>query len=226
MSDFVCFGAHGDDIEFGCGGTVIKLLREGHRGRFVLLTNGQNGFKVGDRNAPPEERARIRREEQLAVARKLGLEEVVFLDYEDGHLGESEELRRRLVEVIKRCRPDRVFCFDPANQDFDDINLFHRDHRVSARAVFDACFAAKNLWLYPGEAHRVAEIHFFGSHRPNHFVDVSDVVEAKLDLLRCHRSQFPDFARVEKLVRETICPPHGAFAHAEGFRVLRVGQIV
>jgi LmbE family N-acetylglucosaminyl deacetylase len=225
MPDFVCFGAHGDDIEFGCGGTVIKLLRDGYRGRFVLLTDGRNGFKVGRPDAPPEERARVRREEQLSVARALGLEEVVFLGYEDGHLSESEDLRRRLVEVIKRCRPERVFCFDPANQDFDDINLFHRDHRVSARAVFDACFAAKNQWLYPGEAHRVEEIHFFGSHRPDVFVDISDVVEAKLGLLRCHRSQFPDFAKVERLVRETISPPHGACAHAEGFRVLRVRQV-
>jgi LmbE family N-acetylglucosaminyl deacetylase len=226
MREFVCFGAHPDDIEFGCGGTVVKLLAQGYRGRFVVMTNGENGFKVGDLEAPPQERARIRKEEQLAVARRLGLAEVVFLGYRDGHLAESEELRRSLVEVLKRSRPEKVFCFDPANQEFDDLNRHHRDHRVSAIATFDACFAAKNRWLYPGEPHRVEELCFFFSHRPDHFEDISGVIDAKLELLACHRSQFPDFERVKRTVRERMCPPRGEYAHAEAFRVLRVEQRV
>jgi LmbE family N-acetylglucosaminyl deacetylase len=95
---------------------------------------------------------------------------------------------------------------------------------VTARAVFDACFAAKNAFLHPGPAHRVEEIHFFGSQKPDHFVDISDVMEAKLELLAHHRSQFPDFGRVERLVKERMCGPRGEWAHAEGFRVLRVQQ--
>jgi LmbE family N-acetylglucosaminyl deacetylase len=225
VRDLVCFGAHPDDVEFSCLGTVVKLLADGYRGRFVILTNGENGFKTGGPDVPREERIRIRKEEQLEVARRLGLEEVVFLGYRDGFLENHEELRRRLVEILKRVRPQRVFSFDPANQEYDDINLFHRDHRTAAQAVFDACFAAKNLWLYPGEAHRVEEIHFFGSHRPNQFVDVSDVMERKLELLACHRSQFPDFARVERLVRERLSGPHDGYAHAEPFRVLRIEQL-
>jgi LmbE family N-acetylglucosaminyl deacetylase len=225
VRDLVCFGAHADDVEFGCLGTVIKLLAQGWRGRFVVITNGENGFKIGGPDVPREERIRVRKEEQLEVAGRLGLEEVIFLDYPDGFLAYHEELRRRLVEILKRVRPERVFSFDPANQEYDNINLFHRDHRTAAQVVFDACFAAKNLWLYPGEPHRVEEIHFFGSHRPNHFVDISDVVERKLELLACHRSQFPDFSRVEKLVRERLSPPHDGYAHAEAFRVLHVEQV-
>jgi LmbE family N-acetylglucosaminyl deacetylase len=225
VRDLVCFGAHPDDIEFTCLGSVIKLLEDGYRGRFVILTNGESGFKTGDPHVPREERIRVRKQEQLEVAGKLGLEEVIFLDYRDGFLEYGEDLRRRLVEILKRVRPARVFSFDPGNQEYDDINLFHRDHRTAARAVFDACFAAKNLWLYPGEAHRVEEIHFFGSHRPNHFVDVSDVMGRKLELLACHRSQFPDFAKVEKLVRERLSGPHDTYAHAEAYRVLRVEQL-
>jgi LmbE family N-acetylglucosaminyl deacetylase len=224
VSNLICFGAHADDIEFGCMGTVIKLLEEGYSGRFVILTNGENGFKAGA--ASREERIRIRKEEQLEVGRKLGLKEVIFLDYPDGLLTYSDDLRRRLVEILKRLRPDKVFSFDPANQEYDDINLFHRDHRIAARVVFDACFAAKNLWMYPGEAHRVGEIHFFGSHKPNHFVDITDVMERKLELLACHRSQFPDFAKVEKLVKEKMSKPHGGFEYAEGYRVLQVEQVV
>jgi LmbE family N-acetylglucosaminyl deacetylase len=223
MPNVICFGAHADDIEFGCMGTVIKLLREGYQARFVILTNGENGFKMG--HATPEERIKIRKEEQLEVGRRLGLEEVIFLDHADGFLAYSEELRRRLVEILKQFCPDKVFSFDPANQEFDNINLFHRDHRIAAQAVFDACFAAKNLWMYPGKPHRVEEIFFFGSHKPNHFVDISDVIESKLELLACHRSQFPDFSRVEKFIRERMSKAHETYPYAEAFRILRVEQI-
>jgi LmbE family N-acetylglucosaminyl deacetylase len=223
MGDIICFGAHADDIEFGCLGTVIHLLRDGHHVRFVVLTNGESGFKAGE--APREERVRIRKEEQREVARRLGLEEVLFLDRRDGSLTESEELVRQLVEILRRDHPERVYSFDPANQAFDNINLFHRDHRVAARAVFDACFVAKNRWIVPGDVHRVEEIHFFGSHAPDHFVDISDVIDTKLELLACHRSQFTNFERVERYIRERISGPHGDFAHAEAFRVLKVEQI-
>ena len=223
MRDLICFGAHADDIEFGCMGTVIKLLREGWRGRSVILTNGESGFKMG--SAPRNERIAIRKAEQLEVGRRLGLEEILFLDYPDGFLTYTEELRRRLAGILKDFRPERVFTFDPANREFDNINLFHRDHRIVGEAVFDACFAAKNLWMYPGDPHRVEEIHFFGSHKPNHFVDISDVIDLKLELLACHRSQFPDFAKVEKFVRERMSKQHAEYAYAESFRVLKIEQI-
>ena len=198
MKELICFGAHADDIEFGCMGTVIKLMREGWHARFVILTNGENGFKMG--RAAPEERVRIRKEEQLEVGRRLGLEEVLFLDYPDGFLVYSDDLRRRIVEVIKEHKPDRVFCFDPANREFDNLNLFHRDHRVE-------------------------EIYFFGSYRPNLHIDVGDVIDAKLELLACHRSQFPDFGRVAKLVRERMSKMSDEYEYAESFRVLRVEQL-
>jgi LmbE family N-acetylglucosaminyl deacetylase len=223
MRNLICFGAHADDIEFGCMGTVIKLLREGYQARFVILTNGENGFKMGQ--ASPEERIRIRKEEQLDVGQRLGLEEVIFLDHADGFLTYSEALRRRIVEILKQFRPNKVFSFDPANHEFDNINLFHRDHRIAAQAVFDACFAAKNLWMYPGKPHRVEEIFFFGSHKPNHYVDISEVIEAKLELLACHRSQFPDFGRVEKFIRDRMSKTHEEYAYAESFRILKVEQI-
>jgi LmbE family N-acetylglucosaminyl deacetylase len=223
MKNLICFGAHSDDIEFGCMGTVIQHLRDGWKARFVIITNGENGFKMGQ--AAPEERVRIRKEEQMEVSRRLGLEEVLFLDYRDGFLAYSEELRGCIVEIIKRYRPDKVFCFDPANREFNNLNLFHRDHRVAGEVVFDACFAAKNLWMYPGEAHRVDDIYFFGSHKPDCFVDIGDVVENKLELLACHRSQFPDFSKVEKFVRERMSKMHDEYEYAESFRVLHVEQI-
>ncbi len=218
---FLCFSAHPDDAEFVCTGTLMGLLDAGWQGALVVLTNGENGFKVGDATAP--ERAAIRHREQEAAAAMLGVP-VVFLGHRDGFLAETEELRRQLVEAIREHRPDVVFSFDPANQQFDDLNLFHRDHRVAARAVFDAVFAARNRWMYPGEPHAVQEIHFYGSHAPDRVVDISDRMERKLALLACHASQFPDFDRVARFVSEEVSGPLGEARHCERFRVLSIAR--
>jgi LmbE family N-acetylglucosaminyl deacetylase len=217
---FLCFSAHPDDAEFVCTGTLLRLLERGWQGALAVLTNGENGFKVGEATSATE-RAAVRRREQEAAAAQLGVP-LVMLDHRDGFLAETEELRRQLVELIRAHRPDVVFSFDPANQQFDDLNLFHRDHRVAARAVFDAVFAARNRWMYPGEPHAVGELHFYGSHAPDRFVDVTAQMDRKLALLACHASQFPDPDRVARFVREDITGPHGDARHCERFRVLPV----
>ena len=108
----------------------------------------------------------MRRREQEEVARRAGLASVDFLGHPDGFLYDEETLRRQLVEALRRTRPHTVFAFDPANLRFDDLNLHHRDHRVVARATFDACFLARNRWIYPGEPHEVERILFFASAEP------------------------------------------------------------
>ncbi len=208
--------AHPDDMEFGCAGTVARRLEEGWIGHLVVVTTGQNGWKIAPR--PPVERAAARREEQLASAHRLGLSEVVFLGHPDGFLDDEQTLRHQLVEAIRRLRPQIVFSFDPANQRYDDLNLQHRDHRVTGRATFDACFLARNAWVYPGEPHAVDRLLLFGSAEPDVFEDVTDLMDLKLELLACHASQFPDRGRLERLLRKRVNPPHGASAHCEAFR--------
>jgi len=223
LANVMCIGAHPDDMEFVCSGTLMQHLARGDRAVLVVLTNGENGFKAGA--LPPAERAAIRRREQLQAAAQLGLDDVVFLDHRDGFLENTERLRADLVALIREHRPRIVFAFDPANRAFDDLNLFHRDHRVAAEASFDAVFAARNLWMYPGEPHRVEEIWFYGSHAPDRFVDIAAEIDRKLALLRCHESQFPDPERIERFVREEISGPRGVIRHCEAFRVLAARQV-
>ncbi len=220
----LCFAAHPDDLEYSCTATLHLLMQEGYQVVYVIITNGENGFKAG--NLPPEQRAAIRRQEQIDAAKMLGVKGTIFLDYKDGFLEYTEELRRQLVGLIKKFRPELVFVFDPANDEFDSLNLFHRDHRHMALAVFDACFAAKNIWMYPGEPHRVTSLYFYGTRKPNHFVDISNLIDLKLKLLACHKSQFPDFSRVERYVREDICGRHPEYKYSEAFRILDVIQHV
>lgn len=223
MKKIVAFAAHPDDLEFSCSATLYKLINAGYRASYIIITNGENGFKTG--NVAVEDRIKIRKQEQLKVADKLGLEQVIFLDYKDGFLEYVEHLRFQLVEIIKHYQPEIVFSFDPANQTFDNINLFHRDHRLTAQAVFDACFAAKNPWMYPGKPHRIDRIYFYGSHQPNYFEDISDLIDFKLELLACHRSQFPDFSKVERFIKEEVSAQSKLFKYSEAFRILKLRQL-
>jgi LmbE family N-acetylglucosaminyl deacetylase len=220
----VAFAAHPDDLEFACTGTLIKLKNEGYEILYVIATNGENGFKT-DEIYKPKQRVAIRKKEQLLVANKLGVKEVIFLDYKDGFLNYSESLRRKLVEILKKYKPKLVFSFDPANRDFDNLNLLHRDHRIISEAVYDACFAAKNLHMYAGERHQIKKIFFFGTNKPNYFEDITKQIEFKLDLLACHKSQFPDFSKVENYIKNTVSSGTEKYPYSESFRILNVEQI-
>jgi LmbE family N-acetylglucosaminyl deacetylase len=222
MNSVICFGAHPDDIEIGSAGILKKHFVNKYDVNFMILTNGENGFKVGSESK--EQRIKIRKNEQLAVAKNLGIKEVFFLDYKDGFLEYTENLRQSIVQIIKQLRPEIIFSFDPANQKFDDLNLYHRDHRVAAQVVFDACFAAKNAWMYPGEPYTVSKIYFYGSDTPNHYEDVSDLMEFKLSLIALHQSQFPDKSVLERLLKHKVSPKYKDYSHAERFRILNVAQ--
>jgi len=210
-------------MEISCAGTLRKLIKQGYRASLVVITNGENGFKSG--KLPASERAEVRKAEQMEAAGLLGLEEVVFLDHRDGFLEYDENLRRQLTEIIKRIKPALVFSFDPANRDFLSLNLLHRDHRIASEAVFDACFAAKNLWMYPGDPHRVESIYFFGTNRPNHIEDITAEMDFKMKLIACHRSQFPQLEKIDDHMRFEVNGEPGSDTYHEAFRVLHVKQI-
>ena len=218
------FAAHPDDLEFTSTGTLSKMKQSGYEINYVIVTNGENGFKK-DSKWEPKERIEIRLREQLEVARKLGVNEVVFLDYSDGFLTYSEELRGQLVGIIKKYQPQIVFSFDPANRDFDNLNLFHRDHRVLSEVVFDACFAAKNKHMYPGKPHQIEKIYFYGTSQPNYFEDITKSIDFKLELLACHQSQFPDFKKVADFVKNKLSKGTKKFKFSEAFRILEVEQL-
>jgi len=224
MKTAIGFAAHPDDLEFSCTATMKKLKEQGYRLIYVIITNGENGFKNGAEDTAAK-RIAVRKREQLAVAKLLGVEKVYFLGYRDGFLEYSEELRAELVKIIKQYQPNIVFSFDPANKSFSSLNLLHRDHRVAAEAVFDACFAAKNYHMYPGTAHRVEKMYFFASDKPDHFEDITDLIDYKLKLLSFHKSQFPDFSKVEKYIKEKVSNQTEEYKYSEAFRVMEVIQV-
>src|SRR5262249_34881524 len=116
--------AHPDDAEFGAGGTVAKLVKEGKRVSYCILTNGNKGS--GARAVTPERLATIREEEQWNAARVLGVEAVDFLGFPDCELEDTRESRRAVTAAIRRHRPDLIITQNPMRT--KNLGASHRDH--------------------------------------------------------------------------------------------------
>ncbi len=217
--------AHPDDLDFGCCGTVAVWREAGARVSYVICTNGDKG--TNDPNMASEELVKIREREQTAAAGVVGVEEVFFLGFEDGALENTPELRRRLVEVIREVRPDTVFCQDPGNRAFENVFVSHRDHREAAEAAFDALYPASGSpRFFPDllsgglEPHSANEVLFFGTHAPNHWVDITEVIDLKIEALGCHKSQQLEWRDFESFIR-AYCGEMGkvaGYTYAEAFR--------
>lgn len=216
-------GAHPDDIEFSCTGILRKFIEMGWNVYYIVATNGENGFKIGHK--PRKQRIEIRRREQLNAAQKLGVKKVYFLGYKDGFLKNDDGLRKKLVQIIKRVKPEIIFTFDPANRTYENINLQHRDHRNIGKAVFDAVFAAKNRYMYPGNPCKVGYLYFYGSEKPNYFENIAKYINLKLDVLKEHNSQFSDFGKVENWVKTYLSKFSKKYKYSEAFRIIKIEQI-
>jgi LmbE family N-acetylglucosaminyl deacetylase len=219
----LAIGAHPDDIEFSCTGTMYKKIQEGYDVYYIVATNGEHGFKIAEK--PKAERIKIRHKEQLKAAKLLGVKKVFFLGYRDGFLKNDDGLRAKLVKVIKTVKPEIIFTFDPANKVFESTNLNHRDHRFIGEAVFDAAFAAKNKYMYPGAPHKTDYFYFFGSSEPNYFEDITEIIEKKTEILQEHKSQFNDFSAVDQWVRNYLSKFTDKFEYSEAFRIVKIEQI-
>ena len=115
--------AHPDDAEFLAGGALALWAQAGRQLVYVICTDGSKGSS--DPSMTGEALITLRQEEQLAAARHLGCEEVVFLPYEDAMLEPTMALRRDLVRAIRRYKPQTVICFDPSVFWIDRFYLQH-----------------------------------------------------------------------------------------------------
>jgi LmbE family N-acetylglucosaminyl deacetylase len=213
--------AHPDDSEFGAGGTVAKLAKDGVEVTYVVVTNGNKGSS--DRAMTPDRLAGIRAEEQRNAARTLGVARVEFLGYPDGEVEDTREVRRDVAREIRRWRPDLVVCQNP-NRTYN-LGASHRDHRIVGGVALDCVYPlARDHMAFPEllpelEPHKVRQVYVMQWQNPHLVVDISDVIELKLRALACHASQFADFAAVEARVRQRAAELGQAkgYAYAECF---------
>ena len=158
----LALGAHPDDIEAGCGGTLMKYLRNGHRIFLMIMTEGERGAPKG-----------VRKREQQRAAKWLRAEKIYWGGYPDAELPVEQDLIRKIERLLREVDPHFIFVHY-----FDDT---HQDHRHLAISTMTATRYTKNVLFYEGPTTQ--------NFAPTVFVDIDPVLEMKVEALRAHKSQ-------------------------------------
>lgn len=213
--------AHPDDIEFGCAGTAAKWVRRGCRIAYVIVTSGNIG--THDPNHTRDSLAEVREREQLAAAAVCGVHDVEFLRYHDGEVMPTLELRKDLVRMIRKYKPEVVFAMDPTLIWSGNEYINHPDHRAVAIATLDAIAPVASMRLmYPelGEAHRVREVWIQWPVEADTWVDISETIDLKVEALRQHKSQVSE--QTAQGLREWALDAGKGLVPAESYKVMRL----
>jgi LmbE family N-acetylglucosaminyl deacetylase len=136
-------GAHPDDNEFGAGGTVAKLIKQGWQATYIICTNGNKGSH--DPGMSSYRLSEIREGEQRAAADVLGVERVLFLRNNDGELEPTLALRSEIAFYIRHFKPHYVFTHDPWKH-----YMLHPDHRAVGFATIEGIVSARDHLFMPG----------------------------------------------------------------------------
>jgi LmbE family N-acetylglucosaminyl deacetylase len=172
--NILAIGAHPDDIELGCGGLLIKGARSGHS---IYLYNLTRGEKAGD---PQERTLELKKSAKYIGAKAL------FIDrFSDTNLTLSNDLINHIESCINICKPDVVITHPMTDT--------HHDHRAAAEATIEAGRNVSNILAY--------EMPLTKGFEPHLYYDISDSMDAKLELLSLFKSQSHKFFLESKAIR-------------------------
>jgi LmbE family N-acetylglucosaminyl deacetylase len=198
----LAIGAHPDDIEVGCAGTLLKYAKQGHEIYVLIMTEGHKGGESS-----------VRKEEQLRSAEILKPREVIWGRYRDTELSPNmNQIIYDIEEVLKKIKPD--FTFVNFGEDT------HQDHRALSKATVTASRYIRNVLFYEGPT-----THDFS---PTVFVDIKETVDDKISMLLAHHSQVMktniEGLSIVDIVRSTAVfrGIQGRVQFAEGFIPLRL----
>ena len=160
--NILAIGAHPDDIEYGCAGTLIKYAERGHHIYLMVLTSGQEGGS-----------SEIRKQEQENAAELMSVQKIFWGGYHDTQLPLNKELIERIEEVLGEVNPDLILV------NFGDDT--HQDHRILTQATMSATRYVRNVLFF--------EVPTTQNFNPQVYVDISDTLERKSQVLNAHASQ-------------------------------------
>lgn len=216
----LAIGCHPDDLEIGCFGTLARCVQRGDTVTICHVANGCRGHVLID----PVSLREIRLEEAREAGQRIGAQ-VLTLDVPDLEVNSRDpEQIKALTEVVRQAKPDLVITHSPQD--------YMQDHLEVQKLAFDASFSA-SIWNQQDRAAGVAAItplYYMDTlagvnFLPAEYVDISDVIEVKLEALGCHHSQidwmrdhdkidFIDFVATCSKFRGLQC----GVRYAEGFQ--------
>lgn len=178
----LAFGAHPDDVELSCGATLLKIMDEGHRVAVCDLTKGEMGTA-----GTPE----TRHKEATLATEHMGYAAREQLDLGDSALFYNKENLHEIIRIIRKYRPDTIFCNPPDER--------HPDHMKASRLISEACYYAglRKIETFeagaPQQAHRPAHLLYYIQFKqldPEIIVDVSTTFERSRSGVLAFDSQF------------------------------------
>jgi len=183
-ADILAFGAHPDDVELGCGGTIAKEIAAGKTVVIVDLTRGELGTRGS---------AEIRDKESAQAARILGVAARENLRMADGFFVNDREHQMKVIQMVRKYRPEIVLC--------NAVTDRHIDHPKGSKLVSDACFLSGLIRIeteldgQKQEAWRPKEVyHYIQWHhiKPDVVVDITGFNEIRKEAILAYSSQFYD----------------------------------
>lgn len=182
--DILAFGAHPDDVELGCSGTIAKEISLGKKVGIVDLTRGELGTRGS---------VEIRNSESANAATILGVSVRENLDMRDGFFQNNEENQMKIIGIIRKYQPEIVIC--------NAIQDRHIDHGKGSKLVSDACFLSglrrietvvegeiQNAWRPKVVYHYIQ----WENISPDFVVDITGFIDKKMDAILAYSSQFYD----------------------------------
>ena len=219
----LAISCHPDDMEISCAGTLLRCKKRGDNVTVCHVANGNMGHMIIE----PEELGKIRIGEAKAACELAGFN-IVTLNIGDLLIDETNtEQHDNLVKIIRDVKPDFIITHGP--------NDYMRDHIATGKLAFAASFSASVPHYRPdlGEATPVTPIFYMENAgyidcEPEYYVDITEEIETKLDMLACHQSQLVwlrdhdnvdvlETTRTKARFRGTQC----GVTYAEGFRRLK-----
>jgi bacillithiol biosynthesis deacetylase BshB1 len=187
--DIIAFAAHPDDVELSCAGTLMKHISQGKKVGVIDLTQGE----LGTRGT-----VQTRLEEAKAASEVMGISVRDNLKMADGFFEVNEENKRRIIEQVRKYRPEIVLCNATSDR--------HPDHGRAGRLVSEACFLAglvkvqtevngqiQQAFRPKAVYHYIQDVYL----KPDFVVDVTEFVERKIEAIKAYKTQFYDPASNE-----------------------------
>lgn len=182
--DILAIGAHPDDVELGCGGTIAKEVAQGKKVGIIDLTRGE----LGTRGT-----AETRDEEANNAAKILGVLLRINMEFADGFFLNDKKHQLEIIKMIRKYRPEIVIC--------NAVDDRHIDHGKGSKLVSDACFLSGLLkvdtkiedddsWQEPWRPKQVYHYIQWKNLEPDLAMDISGFIDKKMEAVLAYKTQF------------------------------------